>query len=78
MEDLQTASQVKTGQFISINSHGQWTAPAEVLHVQHNRLCGRTPRGEQVRGVVVVLADDSVASMDDDTIVKIEIEVAHA
>jgi hypothetical protein len=27
---------------------------------------------------VVVLADDSVASMDDDTIVKIEIEVAHA
>lgn len=78
MKDFQTASQVKTGHFISINSAGHWTAPAEVLHVQHNRLCGRTPRGEQVRGVVIVLADDTVASMDDDTVVRIEKEVAHA
>lgn len=78
MKDFQTASQIERGQAISVESNGTWTEPSRVLHVQHNRLSGRTPQGVQLRGVVVLFADGNVASMDDDTIVKRTLEVAHA
>ncbi len=78
MVDIQTASEIRPGQVISFNDSGKWTEPAHVIHVQHNRLCGRTPNGLTFRGVVVLLSGRKVATLDDDTLVKLEKEPAHA
>lgn len=78
MKDFQTASQIERGQVIAVELDGTWREPSRVLHVQHNRLSGRTPQGVQLRGVVALFEDGTVASMDDDTIVKRVLEVAHA
>jgi hypothetical protein len=78
MEGLQTASDIRRGQVISFNDGGQWTDPAQVIHVQHNRLCGRAADGRTVRGVVVLLSGRKVAALDDDTIVRLQKEPAHA
>lgn len=78
MKDFQTAGQILKDQVVSLNHNGQWTEPAKVVDVQHNRRCGRNPQGLEPRGVVVLFDNGTVAAMDDDTIVRTEKVVAHA
>jgi hypothetical protein len=72
MKDFQKASSIRVGQHLSVNTDGEWSEPRQVLFVQHNRLVGRTPRGEQIRGVVALLTNRIVVSMDDDETVRVE------
>jgi len=72
MKDFQKASSIQVGQQLSVVLDGEWSEPRQVLYVQHNRLVGRTPKGEQIRGVVVLLAGRMVVSMDDDETVRVE------
>lgn len=78
MKDFQRATDIRVGQLVSYSTGDGWTEPRRVISVQHNRLCGRTPNGEQVRGVVVQMEGRVVVSLDDDMVVQVEEEMAHA